>query len=154
MPTLQEMIHSFEEGMAARVVKWVGFTVAFIALAIAYDLRAWRNFANPEAMDTAQLARNMAGGQGYTTQFIRPVSLYLLGQKTGAASLTNAHPDLANAPAWPTLLAGAMRLAKVEDRIPADEPFSSHAPELLIAGLNQGLFFLVLMLSWLSLIHI
>ena len=111
MPTLQEMIHSFEEGMAARVVKWVGFTVAFIALAIAYDLRAWRNFANPEAMDTAQLARNLAGGQGYTTQFIRPVSLYLLGQKTGAASLTNAHPDLANAPAWPTLLAGAMRLA-------------------------------------------
>lgn len=148
MPTLQEMIHSFEEGAGARVVKWIGFAAAFVALAIGYDLRVWRNFANPEAMDAAQLARNLAGGQGFTTQFIRPVSLYLLGQKTGAASLTNAHPDLANAPVWPTLLAGVMRVVKVEEQIPAAEPFSSHKPELLIAGLNQGLFFLVLVLAW------
>ena len=148
MPTLQEMIHSFEEGAAARTVKRVGFTVAFIALAFAYDLRAWRNFANPEAMDAAQVARNLAAGRGYTTHFIRPASLYLLGQKSAEASLTNAHPDLANAPAWPLLLAGAMRLAPVDYRIANDESFSTYAPEQFIGCLNQGLFFVALIVAW------
>ena len=103
MPTLQELIHSFEEGAGARAMKWVGFLAAFVGLAIAYDLRAYKNFANPDAMDAAQVARNLSEGRGFTTQFIRPASLYFVDQKTGAASLTNAHPDLANAPAYPEI---------------------------------------------------
>jgi hypothetical protein len=41
-------------------------------------LRAYRNLATQEAMDSAQLARNIAEGKGYTTLFIRPFSLYLV----------------------------------------------------------------------------
>lgn len=148
MPTLQELIHSFEEGAGARAMKWVGFAVAFIALAVAYDLRGWRNFSNPEAMDAAQVARNLAEGRGFTTQFIRPASLYLLGNKAGAGSLTNAHPDLANAPAWPALLAGAMRGLPFRHEIPADDTTHTFRPELAIAWVNQGLFFLALLLAW------
>lgn len=148
MPTLQELIHSIEEGAGARVMKWVGFAVAFIALAVAYDLRGWRNFSSPEAMDAAQVARNLAEGRGFTTQFIRPASLYLLGNKVGAGSLTNAHPDLANAPAYPALLAGAMRVLPLNYQIPADDQTRIFQPEQAIAWVNQGLFFLALLLAW------
>ena len=55
-----------------------------MALAVLYDLRAYRNFSTPEAMDTAQLARNIADGKGYTTSFIRPLSLYLVQRNTEA----------------------------------------------------------------------
>ncbi|MFA6546196.1 MAG: hypothetical protein WCS99_17385 [Limisphaerales bacterium] len=148
MPTLQEMIHSFEEGAGARVVKWVGFIAAVIALAVAYDLRAYRNFSNPDAMDAAQLARNIAEGKGFTTQFIRPASLYFAGQKTGAGSLTNAHPDLANAPAYPALLAAAMRVLPFDFKFPAGEESRTWQPEQLIAWLNQALFLLTVLLAW------
>ena len=148
MPTLQELIHSIEEGAGARAVKWLGLIVGFLLLAVVYDLRAYKNFGNPDAMDAAQLGRNLAEGKGYTTQFIRPVSLYLVGQKTGAASLTNAHPDLANAPAYPALLAGAMRVLPFDFKFAADESFRTWQPEQLIAWVNQGLFLLVVLLAW------
>ena len=148
MPTLQEMIHSFEEGAGARAVKWIGFVVAFIGLAVAYDLRAYKNLSNPDAMDAAQVARNIAESKGFTTQFIRPASLYLVGQKTGSASLTNAHPDLANAPAYPVLLASAMRALPFDFKFPADEQFRTWQPEQIIAWVNQGLFLLTVLLAW------
>ena len=56
----------------------VAFCVAILFLTLVYNLCAYRNFATPEAMDSAQLARNMAEGKGYTTLFIRPFSLYLV----------------------------------------------------------------------------
>ena len=148
MPTLQELIHSFEEGAGARALKRIGFIVAFAVLALAYDLRAWRNFSNPDAMDAAQVARNLAEGHGFTTQFIRPASLYLVGQKTGTASLTNAHPDLAHAPAYPALLAGAMRTLPFDFKFPADEPFRTWQPEQVIAAVNQALFLFAVLLAW------
>ncbi len=148
MPTLQEMIHSLEEGAGAQVVKWVGFLAAFVGLAVAYDLRAYKNFSNPDAMDAAQVARNVAEGKGFTTQFIRPASLYFVGQKSGAGSLTNAHPDLANAPAYPSLLAGAMRALPFDFKFPTDEQFRTWQPEQLIAWVNQGLFLFAVLLAW------
>lgn len=148
MPTLQEMIHSLEEGAGARTLKWVGFIFAFLVLAVGYDLRAFKNFSNPDAMDAAQVARNVAEGKGFITQFIRPVSLYLVGQKTGAASLTNAHPDLANAPAYPALLAGAMCLLPFDFKFPVEEQFRTWQPEHVIAWVNQGFFLLTVLLAW------
>lgn len=148
MPTLQEFIHSLEEGTGARAMKWVGFVVTFITLAVAYDLRGWRNFSSPEAMDAAQLARNLAEGRGFITQHIRPASLYLLGNKSGSGSLTNAHPDLANAPAWPMLLGGAMRVLPLRYEMSVDDTTHRFQPELAIAWVNQGLFLVALLLTW------
>lgn len=55
----------------------MGF-VALVALALFYNMAAFQNFATPEAMDGAQLARNISEGKGFTTDFVRPLSLHLL----------------------------------------------------------------------------
>ena len=57
-------------------------------LGVIYNLHAYRNFATQEAMDSAQLARNMAEGNGYTTLFIRPFSLYLVQSHSQAKTQT------------------------------------------------------------------
>ena len=49
-----------------------------------YDWRCYRNMNTAEAMDSAQVARNLAEGHGFTTLFIRPLSLYLLEQHNEA----------------------------------------------------------------------
>lgn len=78
MPGLQDTIHHWSEGKGARYVKFLLLLVAAVTLAVIYDLRAYRGFSSIEAMDNAQLARNIASGKGYVTDCIRPFSLYLL----------------------------------------------------------------------------
>ena len=94
--------------------------LAVVLLTVGYNWRAFRNMATQEAMDAAQLARNIAQGKGYTTLFIRPFSMYLVkkhnletqgvppvGKVADLAELRGMHPDLANPPVYPVVLAGA-----------------------------------------------
>ncbi len=107
-----------------------------------------RNFAAPEAMDTAQLARNLAEGRGYTTSFIRPISLHLVREKMRESGgdprtiLEYAHPDLENPPVYPALLAGVMKVLPAAQRsaLPDDEFNRRPFAEMIISAVNLGLF--------------
>ena len=78
MPFLQDLLHKLEVGGGMRYLR-VGLAVLAVVLLIGgYNLRAFRNMGTQEAMDAAQLARNIAQGKGYTTLFIRPFSMFLV----------------------------------------------------------------------------
>ena len=122
MPLIQTVIHQLEEGGGLRVFKYMLLTLALVVLILSYNLRGFKNMSNPEAMDTAQLARNVAESKGYKTLFVRPFSVYLLqnayadqhgvaplGDHTDRGQLRGMHPDLANAPVYPLVLAGLMK---------------------------------------------
>ena len=114
---IQRVIHALEVGVFSRWLQFLPLVVAVIGLAVLYDLNAYRSFNSVEAMDAAQVARNVAEGRGYTTDFIRPFSVYLIQKHNhevhkGEIQLTNsvdfaeingAHPDLANATVYPTV---------------------------------------------------
>lgn len=143
MPPLQDWIHKLEEGEGARYIKFGVVILGLFALIAAYDLVEFKNFATPEAMDSAQLARNIAQGEGFTTDNIRPLSIYLLQKQRGEneAILKEAHPDLANPPLYPLVLAGLMKVLPFEHEIPRGILFWRHQPELIIALFNQLLFY-------------
>jgi hypothetical protein len=167
MPFLQDIIHKLEVGGGPRVFR-VGLTVLALALlTVGYNWRSFKNMACQEAMDTAQLARNIAQGKGYTTLFVRPLSMYLVKNrslaKQGApakgadpAQIKGMHPDLANAPVYPCLLAGAMKILPFEYLLPAKpKPFWSsngrfwrYEPDFLIGLINQALFLGVIALTF------
>lgn len=65
---------------------------------------------SPEAMDCAQLARNITRGNGFTTDFIRPASLIFIERISG-------HPDLYNPPLYSWLLSMAFRIAGSSDKV-------------------------------------
>ncbi len=159
--TLQDLIHHMEVGAGMR---YLNRTVLFVLCAlgvlivlVGYDLRAFRNLASAEAMDSAQLARNLAQGKGYTTLFVRPLSVYLLETHSGQtnasaaarAQLRTNHPDLANPPVYPIVLAGLMKVLPFKFAIPGkptpfwspDGLFYRYQPDFLLALFNQGLLF-------------
>ena len=148
MIRVQEIIHSLEEGKWAKRIRGLVLLLLIGSLGLVYYLNLTRNFTAPEAMDAAQLARNIADGRGYTTQFIRPLSLDILRQQ-GAVSdveLRSKFPDITNPPVYPMLLAALMKVLPFEFEIDpekADE-FERYQPELLIWLLNQALFFVAL----------
>lgn len=124
MPFLQDIIHRLEVGAGQRYLKVIAGVLAVLVFLLLYNARAFRNFSNPEAMDSAQVARNLAEGRGFTTRFVRPFSIHLvkrhqdnkaiaagaLPAASDPARLKSEHPDLANPPVYPVLLAGWMKL--------------------------------------------
>src|SRR5690349_5710204 len=152
MPALQDIIHKIELGEWTRYVKGGVILLAFLAFTVLYDFRQYKNFSSQEAMDCAQLARNIAQGRGFTTDFVRPLSFYLLQRhfietkQPSDGILKRDHPDLANPPVYPLLLAGWMKILPFHYDIPKGVSFSRYQPEVLIACLNQVLFFSAILL--------
>ncbi|HXT39806.1 MAG TPA: glycosyltransferase family 39 protein, partial [Candidatus Angelobacter sp.] len=159
MIRLQELIHKFEVGEGTRHVRTFAAILVLLALATIYDVREYRNFSTTEAMDTAQLARNIAEGRGYTTLFVRPLSISLvesrqmqLGRRTNDfALLKSGHPDLANPPLYPLILAGLMKVLpfdyQITDRdVARGLMLFRYQPEELISFFNEALFLVVIFL--------
>ena len=162
---LQNVIHFLEEGRGGRFFRILLAALVFLVLALAYDFNGFRNFATMEAMDSAQLGRNIAEGRGYSTMFIRPLSLHLVHQRNqDKADLTNPsqtadlgklqdpHPDISNPPVFPCILAGLFKLLPFQYSIdtthsfwsriknPTQREFWRYQPDFLIAVFNQLLF--------------
>jgi hypothetical protein len=166
---IQKLIHMSEVGAGSRYLRFLVLGLAVVGLALVYNLRAYRNLATQEAMDSAQLARNLADGKGYTTLFIRPFSLYLVQShneaKSAAAPATtnldfaqikfNPHPDLANPPVYPVVLAGLMTVRSFRYPVELKKPFWSdnsrfwrYQPDFQIAVFNQILLLVVVALTF------
>ena len=158
---IQNWIYRLETG-GNRFFKFALLMLVLGVMALSYDLFKLGEMSNPEAMDTAQVARNLAEGKGYTTLFVRPLSLYLLqkawtethgpppaGDMSDRGQLRGMHPDLANAPAYPAILAGLMKIRPVF-RYKAFSGRSMtpwlYAPDLVICVFNQVLFFAIVLL--------
>jgi 4-amino-4-deoxy-L-arabinose transferase-like glycosyltransferase len=139
MASIQDLIHKFEErgGAGLRLVFVVLLT---LGLLVCYNWRGYRNFGTQEAMDAAQVARNIAEGQGFTTEFVRPFSMHLLTKhNTGRLPVTpedprpdysqikGNHPDLANPPLYPLALAAAMKVLPFDFTVNITDPFWSEA---------------------------
>lgn len=137
----QELVHWLEVGRGAGAIRLLVAALVLLALTWWYDLSQARNFAAPEAMEAAQLARNLARGEGFTTQVVRPLTLQWVQDRQGveAGLGRRPHPDLFNPPFYPLVLAGWMRLLPFQ--YPIGERFWRYQPELLITILNQLLFF-------------
>lgn len=153
MATIQDFIHKLEEGQGVRVVRWIALILCLAALTAVYDIREFKNFSSQEAMDMAQLGRNIAEGKGYTTDFIRPFSFHLQqrhavqnGRGDGSASLRGAHPDITNPPVYPLLLAAVMKVLPFQYEIVQGNEYAAYQPEVLIALVNQVLFFIAVVL--------
>lgn len=175
MSSIQNFIHKSEvAGAANPFVKPVIGALVVLLVMVAYDLRCFRNFYAPEAMDAAQLARNLADGKGYTTLFVRPFSMYLVqrrnleklgppgvAQRTDYARIKDSpHPDIANPPVYPVILAGLMKALPFNYNIPSDNEkplrfwsskgrFARYQPDFIIALFNQVLFFALIALVFL-----
>lgn len=173
MKLLQDVIHKLEMGTGLRYLKVGLACLAVVMLMVGYNWRSFRNFGTQEAMDSAQLARNLAEGKGYTTLFVRPLSVYLVKKRaeakgaslgTDAAQLKGMHPDLANPPVYPLVLSGLMKVLPFKYPVDKTHPFWSvparrptpdnprdfwrYEPDFLISLFNQVLFFAVIVLTF------
>jgi len=139
---VQEFIRSMEEGAGAAILLRVIVVLAFIGLGMFFNLTRFEGFSTQEAMESAHLARQLAGGKGYTTDSIRPFCLHLLAQGDPARArqvLEHPVPDLSNPPGYPCLLAAVMKVLPFDFKADPNQPWS-YQPERWIRVVNELLF--------------
>src|SRR5438445_167888 len=136
--TVQTAVWNIELGRGKIVLQRIVLVLVVIAFSLVYTARQFRGLEKREAMDMAQLARHIARGEGFTTSFIRPVSLWQLKMyRTDHDPHFENHPDTWNPPLYPLALAGMFRLLpqKIFDARPNDVVY---APERwVIVPFNQ-----------------
>jgi hypothetical protein len=168
MPFLQEIIHKVEVAGGVRYVRIVAALLAMTAVILAYNLLAARNMSTQEGMDAAQLARNIAEGRGYTTSFVRPLSMYLVARENRRehgvpdtpaladySRIKAGHPDISNAPVYPMILAGLMKVLPFDFEVSRSKAFWSsnnrfwrYQPDYLISWFNQLLLLGVVVITY------
>ena len=161
MPILQESIHKLEVAGGMRYLKIGLAALVVIAVIALYNIQSFKNMGTQEAMDSAQLAHNIAQGKGYKTLFVRPLSMYVFKKHNEMAAnavdkrlaelteIKTPHPDISNPPVYPIVLAGLMKVLPFHYSISANPKvfWSSHGdfwryqPDFLISAFNQLLFF-------------
>ncbi len=136
---LQDLIHHWDVGAGSRFIRRVAAVLGFIAIAGLYNMLAYQSFNSEEPMETAQVARNISQGRGFTTKTIRPAATHLLRDK----GLSVAMPDITNPPAYPAILAGLMKVVPMQFQA---KQYWAYSPERVIAIFNQALFFVAILL--------
>ena len=100
---------------AGHVIDWRVPTVAVLAFALAfvYLFIQFRGFSISTAMDQAQISREIAKGNGYTTQYIRPLAIWQLEQ-AGKPIPSHHFPELLQNPLNPLVNALPLKLVESE----------------------------------------
>jgi hypothetical protein len=133
---IQSLVHGLEEGPARILVRLAPLAIGVAVILLFYDFSVYRGLDDPQSMDNAQLARQIARGAGFTTQFIRPYALGQLSTHAAArAVLTGSPPELFPAAAFP---AGAPRILPDTYNAPGYPSLLAEWFKLLHPSLDEG----------------
>ena len=148
--SIQSAVFNIELGRGKRVLQWLLVVLVAIALSLVYTAGQFRGLDRREAIDMAQLARNIAHGKGFTTYVIRPLSLWQLKTyRDDHEQYFMEHPDLVNPPLYPLVLAGLFKLlpnSVFDFKVPGEQIY---APERwVIVPFNQLCLLLSLLLVY------
>lgn len=151
--TVTNVIHAVELGAMAKYIKMFLFALAVFLVLLIYQSNQFRGLEHAEAIDQAQIARNIARGEGFTTKFIRPQSAWHLKQTSEDkdAKLKAAHPDLCNPPLFPYTLAAVFKFKgpSFEVKATPPQPYTRFPPETWIAATSEFFFFASAILMYL-----
>lgn len=116
---IQHLLHSLEQGKPADWLKRMLVVCVVVAISATWLMLKFNGFATPEAMDQAQIGRQIATGQGYTTLYARPLALHFMLARTG--KIDHPLPDISQPPLGPLLNAVALKVSGTADVAIDDE---------------------------------
>lgn len=146
--SVQNFIHALEQGRFARLMQIILLCVGIFAVALAYLGWNFSGFSAPEAMDQAQVAREISRGHGFSTKLIRPLAIWQIEHNGGALPHGN-FPDTFNAPLPPLVNALAVKTAGDDSKY--DRGVFTSRSERMIVGLSMICFLLAVGVNYLLL---
>ncbi|MBA2622349.1 MAG: glycosyltransferase family 39 protein [Chthoniobacterales bacterium] len=134
---IQRMVHTLEAGGAAIWVKRALAVLVILGLAAFYLMHEFRGLATSQAMDQAQIGRNLANGEGWRTDLVRPLAVGQL-QRAGKDVAKNVWYDTYNAP-LPSLV-NAVALLPIKAKWKMTPKNVLYAGDMALAALSICFF--------------
>lgn len=150
--TAQEWIHWLEMGGGAG---WVRRGAILAAVLVISGVVGWRQFHGGTSESTfaqADLGRQIADGQGFTTQVNYPQAAAFLGARGLHFDPRRPYPEVYQAPLYPLVIAGALRVIPASARASlfgavAAPPYG-YGGDYFLLVLNLALFWLAVWLAF------
>lgn len=134
--------------LAFRWILWF----AIVSLCTFQLFLTYRGLDQPAAMDMAQIGRQIARGEGFTTKFIRPLDAWDQNKLKGGRPLNfDQFPDTHHAPLHPYVLAAAIKATGFDDfeAKRMDEKESNvYAGDRVISAVSTIFFLIALLLAY------
>lgn len=138
---VQASINGLHEGVTHSVLWTILFLCFGATLAGGFAWTQFRGLHDAEAMEYAQLGRNIADGNGFVTKCIRPVDFRTLDINTESEGKISYLPELRKGPIYPLLLSLGFKISKTSFSIPdAGKLFKPEAMVVVPLGI---IFFLL-----------
>jgi hypothetical protein len=106
---IQQVLHAFDQGSLAVWIRRLVILVVLSTVAALWFTLKFNGFSDRDAMDQAQIGRQLASGQGYSTLYARPLAMHLMLARTG--QLRSPLPEVSQAPLGPALNALILRVS-------------------------------------------
>jgi hypothetical protein len=121
--TLYDIVYSIDTGTGLKIIRVTLYVLILLVIVMVYTATQFRGLKTEEAMDFAQLGRNMSLQNGMVTKTVRPLTMWKVQQRTpGEDPLLGMHPDLFHPPAYPALLAAGFKLFELAGADPFNMP--------------------------------
>ncbi len=148
---IQRAVHALEQGGFAVWIRRALAVVVVAGLAVFYFIHEFRGLATSQAMDQAQIGRNLASGQGWRTDVARPLAVGQL-QAQGKNPAERVWLDTYHAPLPSLVDAVALRLVKARWKMtPRDIVY---AGDKAIVAAAIALFFASLVVLYLTAVRL
>lgn len=109
--TLHDIVYSIDTGTGLKIIRVALYILILLVIVMVYTATQFRGLKTEEAMDFAQLGRNMSIQDGMVTKTVRPLTMWKMQQRTPDEDpMLGAHPDLFHPPAYPALLAAGFKM--------------------------------------------
>ncbi len=150
--TTQELIHWLEMGGGARWVLVSALLTCAVALTVVVSWRQFHGAASEATLVQADMARQIATGQGFTTRVNYPQAAAFLRTRGIRFDPAVPYPEVYQAPLYPMVVAGALKLlppslrASLFGQAPA--PPYGYGADYLLLVVNLLLFWLAIGLAF------
>lgn len=114
MKTLQDWVYNVEAGPIRIWLVRIALALMVIGMSAYLGIREFNGLRTFEAMDSAQQARQLAEGKGFTTLLIRPLALWQVRANLEAnAPPVTAFPETLTPPLYPSILAACFKAGMI-----------------------------------------
>lgn len=108
---IQDIVYNVDVGIGLRLIKLGLYLLFLLSIMVIYTATQFRGLKDAEAMDYAQIGRNLMTHGKFVTQCIRPASMwYLIEHSTKQDPMIRQHPDILHPPLYPAFLAVGFKM--------------------------------------------
>lgn len=141
---LQDIVHSIDQGGLVPIIRIAMFATLIVTLTLLYLFVQFKGLNSSTAMDQAQIAREIAAGNGFSTKYLRPFAIWQL-ENAGKEVPNENFPDFFQSPLNP--LINSLPLKIVQPHWKLEPTDLIYIGDRMIAG-TAILFFLLSVAVW------